>query len=182
MEAQRIAKEFLRQGDIAIDATAGNGFDTLFLAHEVGANGIVYAVDLQQHAIRIVIEKISRAGMLDRCRLRAISHADLNILFDPQYAGRVSVAMFNLGYLPNGDKTIVTTPKSTIAALNLVATWLKTGGLLSILVYLGHNGGVEESKLVSAWIATHQDRFEHSCLSDENNPKSPVLWNLVKRA
>lgn len=59
--------------------------------------------------------------------------------------------MFNLGYLPGGDKQIVTRSDTTIRALSLVLPLLSRTGALSVIAYAGHPGGMEETKAVVAW-------------------------------
>ncbi|MEI7458465.1 MAG: class I SAM-dependent methyltransferase [Pirellula sp.] len=181
VEAQSIAKRYLEAGAIAIDATTGNGFDTLFLAEQVGDSGLVYGVDIQTHAIEAVRQKLQHAGTSHRCRLTACSHAQLNAIVDKSHQGAISVAMFNLGYLPFGDKTIVTQPESTIMALDQVAGLIRPGGLISILAYLGHNGGKTEALQVGQWVETKKDQFDVERHQDAGNENSPILWAFTKR-
>ena len=89
--------------------------------------------------------------------------------------------MFNLGYLPFGDKTIVTQPESTIMALDQVAGLIRPGGLISILAYIGHSGGKTEALHVGQWVETKKDRFDVERHQDAGNENSPILWALSKR-
>ena len=182
VEAQSIAKRYLGEGAVAIDATAGNGFDTLFLAEQVGDSGFVYSVDIQKHAIEAVRHKLQHAGTIQRCRLTAGSHAQLNTIVDSAHQGAISVAMFNLGYLPFGDKTIVTQPESTIMALDQVAGLIRPGGLISILAYLGHSGGGAEALRVGRWVESNRDEFNVERHQDAGNANSPILWALSKHS
>lgn len=180
VEAQLIAKRFLVPGAIAIDATAGNGFDTLFLADQVGGLGLVYAVDVQSRAIEIVQQKLQQTNLAAQCRLSVASHADLANIVAPGDVGNVSVAMFNLGYLPFGDKSIVTSSESTIAALDQVSRMMKAGGLISVLAYLGHPGGAQEATSVAEWVERLADIWTVERFQDSDNPNSPILWTLVR--
>lgn len=180
VEAQKFAKKHLSLGSIAIDATCGNGFDTLFLAEHVGSSGVVYGVDIQVRAIESVRQKLSEQGTLPQCRLINDSHSNLGSFVDAEHIGRVSVIMFNLGYLPFGDKAIVTTPKTTLVGLELAVTLLDTGGLISVLAYPGHAGGLEESQCVGEWINQHTTSLEAVRFQDEGNANSPILWLLTK--
>ena len=180
VEAQKYAKKYLSLGSIAIDATCGNGFDTLFLADQVGSSGIVYGIDVQVRAIECVRQKLSEQGTLPQCRLVNDSHSNLGSIVDAEHRGRVAVVMFNLGYLPFGDKAIVTTPKSTVAGLEQALTLLESGGLISVLAYPGHAGGLEESQCVGDWIEQHATSFEAARFQDEGNANSPILWLLTK--
>ncbi len=180
VEAHRIASDYLTQGAIVIDATAGNGHDTLFLSEGVGSTGLVYAIDIQQQAIETVRNKLSTAGLLARVRLVLGDHAALATYIDPNHIGSVRVAIFNLGYLPLGDKSKVTQPTTTIAGLDGAARMLGPGGLLSILAYRGHVGGDEEADAVRTWIEAHRSTWRIEELVDPNHPKSPILWSLEK--
>jgi len=180
VEAQKFAKKHLSLGSIAIDATCGNGFDTLFLAEHVGSSGVVYGVDIQVRAIESVRQKLSEQGTLPQCRLINDSHSNLGSFVDAEHIGRVSVIMFNLGYLPFGDKAIVTTPKTTLVGLELAVTLLDTGGLISVLAYPGHAGGLEESQCVGKWIGEHTTSLEAVRFHDKGNTRSPILWLLTK--
>jgi len=180
VEAQKFAKKHLSLGSIAIDATCGNGFDTLFLAEHVGSSGVVYGVDIQVRAIESVRQKLSEQGTLPQCRLINDSHSNLGSFVDAEHIGRVSVIMFNLGYLPFGDKAIVTTPKTTLVGLELAVTLLDTGGLISVLAYPGHAGGLEESQCVEKWIGEHTTSLEAVRFHDKGNTRSPILWLLTK--
>ena len=180
VEAQEIAKRYLTAGSIAIDATCGNGFDTLFLAGQVGITGVVYGVDIQERAIETSRKKLHEADLLPQCRLVVCSHSQLKSIVDPVHVGRISVVMFNLGYLPLGDKFIVTKPETTIAALEQAIELVRPGGLVSILAYPGHAGGLEEANCVAQWVEGCQHCFQVEKFQDPNNVNSPILWTLAK--
>jgi len=180
VEAQKMAMSHLVEGSIAIDATVGNGFDTVFLAQHVGESGLVYGVDIQSEAIESAKRKLQQAEMLHRTQLAVMSHANLDDLIHPTDFGQISVAMFNLGYLPFGDKSIVTTASATHQALAHVFNLLRLGGLLSILAYPGHAGGAEESAMISKWIEDHEAFFEVKRFQDSQNTNSPILWSMSK--
>jgi predicted methyltransferase len=182
VEAQNFAKPHLTAGAIAVDATCGNGFDTLFMAEQVGSSGVVYGVDIQSRAIETVKAKLQAAGTLSQCRLVVGSHSQLKAMIEPEHAGGVSVVMFNLGYLPLGDKTIVTKPETTLAGLDQAFEVLRPGGFLSVLAYPGHPGGQEESQCVADWISRHADELRSLRYQDPGNRNSPVLWALTKVA
>lgn len=65
--------------------------------------------------------------------------------------GEVKAVMFNLGYLPRSDKTIITSPKTTLPALQAAFSLLAPGGLISIVIYSAHQGGLIESDAVLSW-------------------------------
>jgi tRNA1(Val) A37 N6-methylase TrmN6 len=140
-----------RPGDLLIDATAGNGHDTLHLAQLAGPNGKVLAFDIQPAAIQSARTRIENAGLLDRVHLIQQSHANLA---DHAAPATASVIMFNLGYLPGQEHQLITTPGETLTALNAATSILKPGGLLTIICYPGHPGGDHETQAVLDWINT----------------------------
>lgn len=180
VEAHRIASQYISRGDIVIDATAGNGFDTLFLAQTVGEVGCVYAIDIQPSAIEIVQRKTIDAGVANQVRIVQQSHSKLLQIVDASHAGCVSAILFNLGYLPFGDKSLVTTPETTLPALDASLQLLKSGGLLSVLVYAGHLGGETEATAVQNWIESKSNVTSAVPLRDESNSRSPTLWKIIK--
>ncbi len=147
--AHREVAAILREGDLAIDATAGNGHDTLFLAQQVGSTGRVIAFDIQEEAIRSTRARLKAAGVAETVTLIHRSHAAIATRVEP---GSASAVMFNLGYLPGGDHTVITQEKETLDGLRQSLVALRNdGGLLCIVCYPGHPGGLEESEAVTKW-------------------------------
>lgn len=140
--AQHFAGLAIEPGDFVIDATAGNGFDTLFLADRVGAEGKVYAFDVQDHALQITADKLQKAGFSDRVKLIHSGHERLADFTSDQ----VSVVMYNLGYLPGGNKEIITKSSTSIESLGQGLNLLKNEGVITIVLYPGHEEGYLESK------------------------------------
>ena len=150
--AHRRLAEVLAPGDAAIDATAGNGHDTLFLAQAVGAAGEVHAFDVQAAALAASATRLDAAGVRERVTLHHAGHETMLARL-PALRGRVAAITFNLGYLPGGDHALTTLPATTLAALEQALALLRPGGLLSVLAYRGHPGGQEEAEAVAAWLA-----------------------------
>ena len=150
--AHQLVKERLHPGDRAIDATVGNGNDTLFLAEQAGRQGLVYGFDIQQGALDRTRERFTRSGRsMDNVQLILDSHARMAEHIAPVDHGRIAAAMFNLGYLPGADTSIITTAASTIPALNAALALLRPRGILTIVLYPGHEGGNAEASAVEAW-------------------------------
>lgn len=151
--AHRLAAERIRPGDTAIDATVGNGVDTAFLARAVGPKGAVYGFDIQQAALDAARARVAAAAPETRLELFLASHHRMAELLPAKLAGQVSAVMFNLGYLPGAEeaKSIVTRPETTLAALDASLTFLRPGGVLTVVVYTGHEGGREEGEAVDEW-------------------------------
>lgn len=176
-------RDRLQPGDVAIDATAGTGRDTLFLAQTVGPAGRVYAFDVQPPALAATRQLLESHGMLPRTALFQAGHEEM-LRHLPPLAGQVRAILFNLGYLPGGDKSLVTRTSTTLAALKDSLTLLAPGGLLTVVCYPGHPGGSEESEAVIAFCRTlNPGRFRSlSCQLLNAGQTSPFLLALEPRA
>lgn len=138
----------------ALDCTAGNGHDTLFLAQNVGPAGLVLSFDMQAEAIAATRARLDQAGLLQRVRLVQSGHETLESMLPETEQDCVDAAMFNLGFLPGSDQTLVTRPENTLAALRALLPRIRPGGLYSVHCYAGHAGGAEETREVSLWFQT----------------------------
>src|SRR5512140_3290733 len=142
--------ERVKPGDLVVDATCGNGHDTLFLAGLVGPAGRVWAFDVQEEALAATRALLSEAGCLEQVEMVAAGHE----LLAESVQAPIKAVVFNLGYLPGGDKQLVTRPEQTVAALQQSADLLMPGGIITVCVYTGHPGGVEEGRAVDLWAAS----------------------------
>lgn len=149
-QAQEFIGQAIQPGDEAIDATAGNGHDTLFLARAAGPTGTVYAFDIQPAALEATRDRLRRAGLDERVRLIRCGHEELQQRLPPGSHGKIQAVMFNLGYLPGSDQRIVTRPHTTLLAIEQAAEMLAPGGRMTVLAYRGHEGGEEETQAVTA--------------------------------
>ncbi len=132
-------------GDSVIDGTVGNGHDTAFLAGLVGDSGLVFAFDVQSKALEVAKKRLSDSGCLEQTRLILDGHENLSA-----HVGTTAIkaVMFNLGYLPGSDKTQITKAETTIPALKGALESLSAGGIVTLVVYVGHLGGLEESESI----------------------------------
>jgi len=144
----------LRTGDTVIDATCGNGHDTLFLARLVGREGRVWAFDLQPEALASTADLLGRADCLGQVSLVNSGHEFLA----EHVAEPVRAVVFNLGFLPGARDGIATRPATTLAALDQAAGLLLPGGIITLAVYTGHPGGEEEAAAVEEWATTRPAR------------------------
>jgi 16S rRNA C1402 N4-methylase RsmH len=146
--AHEICQRFLQPGDIAVDATVGNGHDTLFLAKVVGPSGRVYGFDVQEAALEQTRQKLGQE-YLSRVIFLLHSHAEMNQWIEPEHRGHMKVVMFNLGYLPGGDKAVTTHAESTLVAIEAACGLLHPEGIISVIAYPGHNAGRDETGTVT---------------------------------
>lgn len=180
--AHDLVRDILRPGDIALDATVGNGHDTLFLAEQVAPSGHVYGFDIQQAAIDATLEKFRKTHKADCLTLIHASHADMDRKIPEQVHGKIRVIMFNLGYLPGGDKSIITQTDSTLTALTVAARILACGGIITLLAYPGHPGGDQETGQVKHWCEQlDAGQFEvNTMYSSEHKDTAPRLFVIRK--
>jgi tRNA1(Val) A37 N6-methylase TrmN6 len=179
--AHDLIRDILHPGDIAIDATVGNGHDTLFLAEQTGASGKVYGFDIQQVAIDSTQEKFQQSP-LECLTLIHASHADMDIKIPEHHHEKIRVIMFNLGYLPGGDKSIITLPDSTLTALTIASRILSPNGIITLLAYPGHQGGDLETDQVKSWCEQlDTEQFEvNTIYSTEHKDTAPRLFVIRK--
>lgn len=181
--AHEIVAAVLPPGGTAIDATAGNGHDTLFLAQRVGPAGRVFAFDIQKDAIATCEERMRRAGLSNVTFLKEC-HSQMARTLDADLGGKVNAVMFNLGYLPGGDKTLITDESKTVSAISDALELLAEEGVVTVLAYRGHPGGREEADAVAGLLASFdQSCFEISLRKVSGAPEtSPELSIIRKQA
>jgi len=171
-----LQKEFilkhLREGDTAADFTMGNGYDTEFLSRSVGESGKVYAFDIQKQAVESTRSRLASVNCPENYTLILDSHHNAKKYIE----GKIKAGMFNLGWLPGGDKSITTLRETTLPAIEAAISLLDTDGVLTVAVYPGHAEGDAEGKLVEEYLAT-LPRW-HVCATQIrilNSPTSPFF-------
>ncbi|WP_217597737.1 class I SAM-dependent methyltransferase [Cohnella sp. GbtcB17] len=198
--AQRLVSERLAPGATVVDATAGGGVDTLFLARAVGPGGRVYAFDVQEAALARTKKRLLEAApsaapgvggaarALGEVVLLHAGHEEMAARVPLEAHGRVGAIMFNLGYLPGGPETaegagpIITKPDTTLAALDAALRLLAPGGIATIAVYPGHEGGQDEAAAVDDWIAAlPEDAVQALLYRFPKRTGSPYLYALEKK-
>lgn len=150
-----VVKKHTPKGGVAIDATAGRGYDTAFLCDVVGEEGRVYAFDIQQSAID------STKALLDSQNKTATLILDSHANMDNHIKEEVDVIVFNLGYLPHGDHSIYTHYESTKEAITKGLDLLKSGGVMCVSIYYGRDSGYEEKNALIPWLKTlDSDKYQ----------------------
>ena len=150
-QAQALWTEHLEAGDWAIDATVGNGRDTVVLADLVKREGRVFGFDIQQQALETARQALALKGLGEGVELILAGHERMVEFLPAVAAGRIALVAFNFGYLPGGDKGIVTRRETTVAALNAALGLLRPGGLISAMCYRGHEEGALETAAIESW-------------------------------
>lgn len=178
LQSHDIIKSVVREGDIVIDATAGNGNDTLMLAKLVGDRGKVYSFDIQEKAIRNTAEKLSANGMSHRVLLINDGHQHMEKYVSEQ----VKAVMFNLGYLPGGDHSIATRAETTIAAIESAMKLLVVGGIITLVVYYGGDSGFDEKDRLLEYIkGIDYKKFTVMKTEFVNQPNCPPILVCIEK-
>lgn len=138
--ASETQRRVLRPGDTAVDCTLGNGHDTRFLAELVGPGGRVIGFDIQREAVDRTEAGLREAGLLDRCTLICAGHEHI----DEYVREPVRCVVFNLGWLPGGDKRFTTRLETTERAVRAALALLQPMGVLTLCAYPGHEEGAKE--------------------------------------
>ena len=166
--AHRWLKEFLKPHHICVDGTCGNGNDTLFLAERCKK---VYGFDIQALAIE---NTTKRCAHLHNIELHQTSHANMKEVISE----KIDCAVFNFGYLPKADPTIITQPDSSLKAVEAAWDLLNKDGVLLLCCYVGHDGGQQETDVLDQWITHHHLNVVLTYRQDR--PQSPIL-KIVKK-
>lgn len=174
-----IIQSKIKEGNVAIDATVGNGHDTILLAQMVGISGKVYGFDIQTSAINNTKSKILDNHLIDRVELIQDSHANID-----KYISRpIDIVVFNLGYLPGSDHSIITQAESTITAIDKSLRLLKKKGILLITSYVGHLEGATEGSAVESFLTSLNQKdfnvIKFQFINQINNP--PLVYGVEKR-
>lgn len=173
-------EQIINEGDIVIDATMGNGYDTTYLAKKVGESGFVYSFDVQEEAIQSTSKKLEKEGLSSRVKLILDGHENMDKYIDKE----ISCVVFNLGYLPRAKHMITTKPNTTIKAIENSLKLLKPHGVISLAIYTGHEGGLEEKNCVHDFVKNlNQSEFnvlECKFINQINNPPELILIEKKK--
>jgi predicted methyltransferase len=145
--AHLIVRQTLKAGTWTVDATVGNGHDTLLLAELVGPTGQVFGFDIQEAALATAAHRLDG---LAHVTLLNCGHERLAECLPAAAKSRLAAVMFNLGYLPGASRDIATGAATTIAALDQSMGYLAIGGLITIIVYPGHGAGADEAAAVKS--------------------------------
>jgi len=172
----------LKPGAISIDATAGNGFDTLFLASHSGEAGQVFAFDIQSGAIESTRKRLDKSELTHRVTLICAGHETMQEQIPEAQHGKVEIILFNLGYLPRTDKSIITRECTTLKALDSSLKLLSKNGYISILAYPGHAGGREETEAVKSWAQQLSAIFDVRIHKPEHSGGTSPEWIEVTAA
>ena len=181
IQPQNITEYFINThinpGDTVVDATMGNGNDTLKLCKQVTQSGKVYAFDIQQSAVENTTQLINQNDF-DNVNFVLDSHSDM----DKYVKENVKAVIFNLGYLPGGDHNIHTKAQTTIEAIKKSLHLLHDEGFVSITIYYGKNSGTDEKESVMEYLKTIDHKKYTVTVHDfYNRPNNPPLTVIITK-
>lgn len=181
--AHHLLEQSIQAGDTIIDATCGNGHDTVFLSQIAGEKGKVFGFDIQRDAIDSTARRLNTSDALQNTTLIQDSHSNFMHHISVDRLTRLGGAIFNLGYLPGGNKNIVTTSDATITAVEGMLTHLKAKGIVVLVIYHGHEEGKTEMEDIMKYARLlDQKRFTVLCyafINQKNNP--PFILAIEKK-
>lgn len=170
---------FIRRGDIVVDCTLGNGHDALFLAGRIGGKGHLFGFDIQAEAIAASRRKLLDGG-IDEARFTLVQGSHGRIA--EHVPGGIGAAVYNLGYLPGGDRAVTTLPETTVPSMLEALGLLRPEGIVALTLYTGHEGGDAEVQGVLRCVEDLDYREYHVLnLSYANLPKDPPSMLLIQR-
>ncbi len=167
--------KILQEGDCAVDATAGNGHDTLKLSNAVGLDGKVYAFDIQQQAID------SAKGQpyeFDNVEFITDSHSRM----DEYVSSPPKLVIFNLGYLPGGDHSLATRSDTTTEAIEKAKELICQGGVIILVIYSGGDTGFDEKESVRNFVKNiNHKKFNTLYFDYINRPNNPPSVCVIQK-
>lgn len=180
--AKSVLCEVLEPGCIAVDATVGNGYDTVFLARQAGLGGQVFGFDIQEEAVRQTEQRLNEECMPQNWTIFHSGHERMLDQIPEEFHGRVNAVMFNLGFLPGSDKTVITRSETTLVAIKAALQILARGGVVCIAIYAGHPGGDEEDRAVRDF-CSGLDYHTYRVIQSEmvNKPGHPIRMLFVTK-
>ena len=176
--AREVILRTVQPGDAVVDATMGNGHDTLMLCEAAGPSGRVYAFDVQAQAVAETEKRLREQGMSGRAVLIHAGHEHMaEYVQEP-----VRAVMFNLGWLPGAPHGVTTRVETTLLAVDAALSILKPDGIMTVCVYPGHGEGARELEALNAWAAALDPRRYDAMLRRYvNQPNDPPQLIAVRR-
>lgn len=177
-KAHSFISKHLSKGDVCIDATAGNGHDSLFMAKLVTCEGSLFSFDIQVEALTQTKKLLTDNDCMRQAKLIHDCHSKMKNSLNPDLMRRIKVVAFNLGYLPSGNHKIITKKETTIKAITEIYDWIDKNGVISVVAYRGHYGGIQETNAIQKLVETKNYYYLRE--ENESKPQSPVFFKIYK--
>lgn len=177
--AKKIMDMYIEEGMTVCDCTLGNGNDSLYLSRLIGSKGTLYGFDIQELALRNTKELLLKNEYRGKLHLFLSGHESI----DEYITEALDFVIFNLGYLPKGDKSLKTKASTSVSAIDKSLKLLKNNGILLVTCYTGHEGGLEEKTGVESFLSSLNQReynvLEFNFKNQMNCP--PILYGVEKK-
>lgn len=177
-----LMEEVVHKGDTVIDATCGNGHDTIFLSRLVGKSGHVFGFDIQEKAVANTKSLLLENGLTNTTIIKD-SHSNFIHHIPVDKLTRLGGAIFNLGYLPGSDKSVITQSETTILAIEGILSHLKQNGIVVLIVYHGHEDGDQEREQLMRYTRLLDQKLYnvlyYGFINQKNDP--PFILAIQKR-
>lgn len=177
-----VIKDYINSNNFyirCVDATCGRGEDTLFISNLLNDNGHIDAFDIQMDAINSTKQKLIDNN---------ITNVDLfNQSFTTINPENYDLFVFNLGYLPGGNKTITTMHEDSLYIIRKIIDYipLNLNSLLVIAVYPGHEEGKLESDVIDELIKNLDSKIylvsKYQNYNQNNPPYLVTISNKHKK-
>lgn len=198
--AHQLIRHCVREDDVVVDLTCGRGTDTLFFLELVKDAGLIISIDKQQKALDITKKRIreefcahisdeaerkkieEKVYFVRDCHSKAIEGIVEGLM--QRRGKKIGACMMNLGYLTgkDTDKSIVTTTRTTLQALDKASRLLRVGGLITICCYRGHEGGQEETDAVLDFASKFPpENFTVTKIDVLNRSGGPILISCYRQ-
>ncbi len=188
-----IVSDYIRPGDTVVDCTMGNGYDTLSLAAAAGCGkdstirGRVYAFDIQQQAVDATRAYLQENGIENPeengIYLIRASHEQMDLHLPDPSKTEISAFVFNLGFMPGKDKTVMTKAATSLPAIKKAINMVKQNGIVSVMAYTGHKEGEEEHAVITEFLKTLPSKKYHVAYVNMINQKktAPSLFLITPK-
>ena len=164
---KKICEEHISDNDYVVDMTIGNGNDTLFLAK---ISKKVFGFDVQKVAIDNTT-RLLKENNVNNYELINTSHDEIDEALK-EYKQKIKLILFNLGYLPCGDKSITTKHKTTLRAVKKSMDMINKNGLI-LIVFYPHVEGKKEAKTVLDYL--DKNNINYKTYKNTPNKEAPYL-------
>ena len=171
-------RRHLTNSSFCMDATIGNGGDTLFLANLTGNKGKVFGFDIQESALVKTNSLLVQNNLQEKAQLILACHSKFDHFVPVELKGAIKTIFFNLGYLPGSNKKIITQEKTTLVAIEKAYAWLAKGGIISVISYTGHAGGMKETKSLLNFV--EEKKWKRERFNGSESINSPILHLITK--
>lgn len=162
----------VQSAKVLIDATVGNGHDLLFLLNHCSPKAKVYGFDIQIAAIENTRNKLESKHLNGQCHLIHDCHSQLKTYVSQA----IDLAIFNLGYLPGGNKSITTLSNTSLLAVQACLKLLAPGGLISLMLYPGHPEGKIETEVIENYLKSVSQQYQSFYTKKSSASSSPIHY------